>query len=159
MLKSLKIGFSYGLSSGVITTLGLMVGVATSTNSKLAVIGSIITIAIADALSDALGIHISTEFAGGKETKEIWWSTLFTFLSKFLFAIIFVIPILLTPSLFNALIISAIIGVLILGFFSYFMAKKNNVNIKNTIFEHLGMTVLVITLSYFIGKIINNIFS
>ncbi len=159
MFKALQIGFSYGLSSGVITTLGLMVGVATSTNSKLAVIGSIITIAVADALSDALGIHISTEFSGGKETKEIWWSTLFTFLSKFIFAIIFVIPVLLAPSLFYAMLISIVLGIIILGIFSYFMAKQNKANIKNTILEHIAMTILVITLSYFIGRLINNIFA
>ena len=47
MRLSLKIGFSFGLTSGVITTLGLMVGLHSGTNSKLAVMGGILTIAIA----------------------------------------------------------------------------------------------------------------
>ena len=58
---SLRIGFSFGLTSGIITTLGLMVGLHAGTHSRLAVIGGILTIAIADAFSDALGIHISEE--------------------------------------------------------------------------------------------------
>ena len=61
MKHSLKVGFSFGLTSGIITTLGLMVGLNYGTSSKLAVIGGILTIAIADASSDALGIHISEE--------------------------------------------------------------------------------------------------
>ena len=47
MKRSVKAGFSFGLTSGVITTLGLMVGLHSSTHSKLVVIGGILTIAIA----------------------------------------------------------------------------------------------------------------
>ncbi|HID20408.1 MAG TPA: hypothetical protein EYP28_05685, partial [Methanophagales archaeon] len=61
MKHSLKIGFSFGLTSAIITTLGLMVGLHSGTHSKLVVIGGVLTIAIADAFSDALGIHISEE--------------------------------------------------------------------------------------------------
>ena len=50
--KSLKIGLSFGLTSGVITTLGLLVGLNSSTHSKMVVLGGILVIAIADALSD-----------------------------------------------------------------------------------------------------------
>ena len=51
MKQSLKTGFSFGLMSGVITPLGLMVGLNAGTHSRLAVIGGIVTIAVADALS------------------------------------------------------------------------------------------------------------
>jgi len=61
MRHLLKVGFSFGLTSGIVTTLGLMVGLHSSTHSKLVVIGGILTIAIADALSDAMGIHIAEE--------------------------------------------------------------------------------------------------
>ena len=61
MKRSVKAGFSFGLTSGVITTLGLMVGLHSSTHSKLVVIGGILTIAIADALSDSMGVHIAVE--------------------------------------------------------------------------------------------------
>ena len=61
MKKSLKTGISFGLTSGTITTLGLMIGLNSGTNSRGIVIGGILTIAIADSFSDALGIHISEE--------------------------------------------------------------------------------------------------
>ena len=61
MKHSIKVGFSFSLTSGIVTTLGLMVGLNSSTNSKLAVVGGILTIAIPDALSDARGIHVTEE--------------------------------------------------------------------------------------------------
>jgi len=61
MKSSLKTGLSFGLTSAIITTLGLMVGLHSGTHSRLAVIGGVLTIAIADAFSDAMGIHISEE--------------------------------------------------------------------------------------------------
>ena len=71
MRHSLRVGFSFGITSGIITTLGLMVGLNSSTRSGLVVIGGILTIAIADAFSDALGIHISEESENRHTAKEI----------------------------------------------------------------------------------------
>lgn len=54
-------GFSFGITSGIITTLGLIAGLDRSTHSRMVIIGAIIAIAIADAMSDSWGIHISEE--------------------------------------------------------------------------------------------------
>ena len=105
---SLKIGFSFGLTSGIITTLGLMVGLHSGTHSKLAVIGGVLTIAIADSFSDAMGIHISEESENKHTTREIWESTIATFASKFVFALSFIIPVLLLKELSTAVIVSVI---------------------------------------------------
>ncbi|MEI6118221.1 MAG: hypothetical protein WCP92_03050 [bacterium] len=67
-----------------------------------------LTIAIADAMSDALGIHISQEGSGVKDAREVWKSTIATFLAKFLFALTFMIPILLINNLFAAVVVSAV---------------------------------------------------
>ena len=50
MRAPLRSGISFGLTSGVITTLGLMVGLQSGTQSRLAGVGGVRTIAIADAL-------------------------------------------------------------------------------------------------------------
>ena len=107
MRHSFKIGFSFGLTSGIITTLGLMVGLHSGTHSKLAVIGGILTIAIADSLSDAMGIHISEESENKHTTREIWESTIATFASKFVFALSFMIPVLLFKELLTLASLSA----------------------------------------------------
>ncbi len=95
MKKSILSGMSFGLTSGIITTLGLMMGLSSSTHSKLVVIGGVLTIAIADAFSDALGVHISEESEDMHTEAEIWTSTISTLASKFLFASTFLVPVFL----------------------------------------------------------------
>ncbi len=109
MKLSIKKGFSFGLTSGIITTLGMIIGLHSSTHSTAVVIGGVFVIAIADALSDALGIHISEEFENSHTAKEVWESTSVTFLSKFIFALTFVAPFLLL-SLSAAIIANVIWG-------------------------------------------------
>ncbi len=58
MNGSLQTGIHFGLTSGVITTLGLMVGLHSSTHSLLAVVGGLLTNTIADAFSDTQGYRI-----------------------------------------------------------------------------------------------------
>jgi len=157
MDKSLKTGLSYGLTSGVITTLGLMVGLHSGTRSKLAVLGGIITIAVADAFSDALGIHISEESENVHTKREIWISTGATFLSKFLFALTFVIPVVLFK-LSTAVLISIIWGMSILTILSYKIARSQGAKPWNVITEHLLIAFVVIFITHFIGDLISIFF-
>ena len=83
MEHSLKTGLSFGSSSGIITTLGLMVGLYSGTGSRMVVIGGILIIAVADAFSDAAGIHMAEEAENKHTHKQIWLATFFTFLFKF----------------------------------------------------------------------------
>lgn len=152
MIKSIRKGFGFGLTSGIITTLGLIVGLNSGTHSKKVVLGGILLIAIADSLSDALGIHISEESEGKENTqKNIWRSTFSTVLFKFLFALTFAIPILLF-SLQTAIIISIIWGLFLLSTFSCYIAKKRKESCLNAIFEHCLIAILVIIATYFIGN-------
>jgi VIT1/CCC1 family predicted Fe2+/Mn2+ transporter len=154
MDKSLKTGLSYGLTSGVITTLGLMVGLHSGTHSKLAVLGGIITIAVADAFSDALGIHISEESENVHTKREIWISTGATFLSKVLFALSFVIPVVLFK-LSTAILISIIWGMSILTMLSYKIARSQGSKPRNVIVEHLLIAFAVIIATHFLGDLIS----
>jgi len=158
MKHSIKMGFSFGLTSGIITTLGLMVGLYSGTHLKLVVIGGILTIAIADAFSDALGIHVSEESENKHTTKEIWQSTFSTFLSKLVFALMFIIPILLFQ-LKAAIIINVIWGLSVLGIFSFYLAKKQKLKRWKVITEHLVIALVVIFLTYYIGTWISAIFT
>ncbi len=150
MKLSVRKGFSFGLTSGVITTLGLIVGLYSGTHSKLVIIGGILSIAIADAFSDSLGIHISEESEYIHKTKEIWESTFSTFLSKFVFASTFIIPVLLF-SLNTAVIVSIIWGLSLIITLSFYIAKKEKVKPFKVIIEHLFIAVLVIIVTYYVG--------
>jgi VIT1/CCC1 family predicted Fe2+/Mn2+ transporter len=152
--ESFRTGFSFGLTSGIITTLGLMVGLHSGTHSKLAVIGGILTIAVADALSDALGIHISEESEAKHTAKEVWEATLATLLAKFFFATIFIFPVLVF-NLNSAITLSVIFGLILLGILSFYIAKNQNLNPWRAVFEHLIVALLVIIFAHFIGDLIS----
>lgn len=157
MKHSIKVGFSFGLTSGVITTLGLMVGLYSGTHSKLVVIGGILIIAIADAFSDALGIHISEESENKHTEKEIWESTISTFLTKFIFALTFLIPILLFQ-LSTAIIVSIIWGMSLLSIFSFYIAREQKVRPCKVIIEHLVIAIIVIIITCYVGAWVNSTF-
>lgn len=154
---SLKTGLSFGLTSGIITSLGLLVGLSSGTQSKLVVIGGLLTIAIADAFSDALGIHVSEESENVHSTKEIWISTIATFLSKFIFALTFLVPVLLFK-LSTAVIVSVIWGMSVLGLLSYRMAIEGKDNPLKVLTEHLLIAVVVVALTHFVGLWISSTF-
>lgn len=152
MKESLKTGVTFGLTSGTITTLGLMIGLYSGTNSRGIVIGGILTIAIADSLSDALGIHISEEANHTRTTKQVWIATVATFFSK-LYAITFIIPVLLFD-LPVAININLVWGFSLLTILSYYLAKSQSVKPWKVILEHLAITIIVVALTHFLGKLI-----
>jgi VIT1/CCC1 family predicted Fe2+/Mn2+ transporter len=157
MRHPFKVGLSFGLTSGVITTMGLMVGLNAGTHSKLVVIGGILTIATADAFSDALGIHISEESENRHSGREIWEATAATFASKFLFAITFLVPILLLP-LNVAIAVNVIWGLLLLGLFSLKLAREQHTETWKVVGEHLLIAVVVVAITYLIGTWVNKVF-
>jgi len=156
MKISIRKGFGFGLTSGIITTLGLIVGLNAGTHSKSVVLGGILIIAIADALSDSLGIHISEESNRKSKQKQVWESTISTFISKFFFALTFVIPIIFLP-LTTAIIVSVIWGLFLITLFSSYIAKLRKMKPSKVILEHVTITILVIVLTHYVGNIITRI--
>ena len=159
MRISIKKGLGFGLTSGIITTLGMIVGLNSGTHSKSIVLGGILIIAIADALSDALGVHVSEESENQHSNKEIWESTLATFISKFIFALSFIVPIILLP-LNIAIVISIIWGLSLIVLFSFYIARQQKqTKTFNVVLEHLVIAILVIIGTNYIGNWINRFFS
>jgi vacuolar iron transporter family protein len=157
MKSSFMTGVAFGLTSGIITTLGLMVGLNAGTHSKAVVVGGILTIAVADAFSDALGIHMSEE-SEGKPESDVWESTISTFVSKFLFALTFIIPVLFFE-LDHAIQVSVVWGLLVLGVFSYIMAKDCKANPWKVIGEHVIIAGVVIFITNYLGVLIASVFN
>lgn len=156
MRLAIKKGVSFGLTSGIITTLGLLVGLYSGTSSQAAVLGGILTIAIADAMSDAMGMHMSEETEHSDHTK-VWLTTIATFITKFLFALTFAIPVLLFD-LDKAVIVSIVWGMLALVVINYKIAVSKGEKPAHLILEHLAIACAVIILTYLAGLGIANIF-
>ncbi len=155
--QSYRKGLSFGLTSGVITTLGLLVGLHAGTHSRLAVTGGIIVIAIADGASDALGMHISEESENDCSHKEVWQATIATFFAKLFFALTFVVPVLLLE-LDEAIWVSIFWGLFIMAWASYQIARNQKEKIWKPMSEHVGLAIAVIIVSHYVGKWVAVIF-
>ena len=154
MKTAWKTGISFGLTSGVITTLGLMVGLHSGTHSRAIVIAGILTIAIADAMSDALGIHVSEESKNSGSTRQIWEATLATFAAKFLVSVTFVVPVIITQ-LDQAIVISVMWGLFLLTVLSFFVARAQGIAPWKVIGEHLFIALCVVTMTHLTGDWVN----
>ena len=145
-----RTGLFFGATSGVIKTIGLIAGLNAGTNSITAVLGGILVIAVADAMSDALGIHLAEEADPEATTQHIWAATISTFVTKFVFALSFAVPMLLLP-LRPAVFASVAWGIIVITVLSYFIAKAQNAKPLAIIAEHVGIAILVVVLSHYIG--------
>jgi VIT1/CCC1 family predicted Fe2+/Mn2+ transporter len=153
-----RTGLFFGATSGVITTIGLITGLNAGTHSMAAVMGGVFVIAVADSMSDALGIHLAEESDPNATTHHIWSATISTFVNKFVFAISFAVPLLLLP-LDQAVIASLVWGMLVIVVLSYFLARAQKASPILIVAEHLGIAILVVVLSHLIGAWVGRTFS
>lgn len=150
MIKpSLRTGLSFGLTTGVITTIGIIIGLNASTHSKIAVIGGIVSLALVDSSADAIGIHISEE-SKEKTTKQIWEATITTFLSKAGFTLSFLVPLLLLD-LEKAIIVSLVWGTILITVLSSMVARSRGENPLKAVAEHLAIATLAVIAINYIG--------
>ena len=156
MSLSIRKGISFGTTSGVITTLGMIVGVNASTSSRLAVIAAIVAIAIADAFSDAVAMHVSEESEGVHSRNDVFQATLSTFFTKFIFALTFVVPIWFL-ALDIAVVVDIIWGLLIMTVFNIFLARSQKEGVLRVVFEHLTIAVAVVLITYFVGSFLSTV--
>lgn len=151
-------GMCFGLTTAVITSLGMIVGMHSATSSKLAVVAGIVVMAIADGLSDAVGLHTAeeAEVENGKSKhtpKEIWLTTLFAFLSVAGFTLTFAIPILIFP-VETAVFLAIAWGILLLILLNFCVAKIRKENPVKLVFEHILLAIFVIIVSHLVGNLI-----
>ena len=154
-LKKLT-NFTFGSSSAIITNVSLIVGLGASDVPKMGIIGSLMIIAVADNISDSLGIHIYRESESGG-LKESAISTVSNFLARLLTSLTFIGLVWYLPFA-QAEVISIIWGVLLLGTISYLIARKNNDRPLLEILKHLATAMVVIAAARFVGGLIHNRF-
>lgn len=157
MKVSIKKGLSYGATSGVITSLGLLIGLYSTGSPRAIILAGILTIAFADSFSDGLGIHISEESENHHTQREIWEATTSTILSKMILGLSFTVPVIIFQ-INTAVFVNIIWGAVILSVLSYRIAKQNNDNPALVLTEHLGIALLVVAGSYLLGNYISSVF-
>ncbi|MBF0522301.1 MAG: hypothetical protein HQL24_04505 [Candidatus Omnitrophica bacterium] len=142
--------FSFGATSAIITILGLITGLDSLTHPKSSIFAGILVIALADNISDSMGIHIYQESEHLNE-KEVWISTLTNFLTRLGVSLSFLFLIAVLP-LSLAVPCSVVWGLTLLASISYIIAKDRNKNPFLAIVEHLSIAIFVIILSHLVGR-------
>jgi VIT1/CCC1 family predicted Fe2+/Mn2+ transporter len=133
-----------------------MVGLHSGTHSRAIVIGGILTVAIADAMSDALGIHVAEESKNSGPTIQVWEATVATFVAKFVIAMTFVVPVVIRP-LDQAIVISVIWGLLLLAGLSFFVARAQAISPWKVIGEHLLIALCVVAITHAVGDCVQDL--
>jgi VIT1/CCC1 family predicted Fe2+/Mn2+ transporter len=146
--------FSFGAVSAVITCLALIISFNTATSSKLGVIGSLLIIALADNISDTLGIHIYQE-GEFSSFRNVWKATLSNFLTRLGVILIFVLIVFSLPPQ-AAAICSIVYGFFILTIVSYLIARKKNISPQKIISEHILIAIAVLIVSKYITYLIRS---
>jgi hypothetical protein len=140
---------SFGGTAAVVTSMGVIAGLGTAHVQKTAVVCSLVIIALADNLTDSLGVHVYQE-SERLPGREAFRATVANFVTRLLATLSFVaLVILLQP--FTAIVASIAWGMLLLSALSYGLALERGISPLAEIWKHCGVAVVVILITLAIG--------
>lgn len=148
--------FSFGVSSAVITTLGVIIGLYSATSSFLAVISGVSAVAIADSFSDAFAMYMSKRSEPGSTIRRARSLAVSTFVGKFVFAFTFIIPFLFL-SFGHAFGVSIVWGILLIFAVSAGIAFAQEESFAKTAGLRLLLAAFVLLAAYFAGTFIERL--
>ncbi|MDP2933022.1 MAG: hypothetical protein Q8N81_02730 [bacterium] len=144
--------FSIGATAAITTSMGLIAGLTQGDSARTGIITGLLIIAVADNISDSLGIHMYKESEGASK-REINSFTYGNFIVRLFLAFTFVLIVLLFSS-YVAFIISSIWGLILLAILSYLIAKSKKTNSVREVVWHLVVALIVIVGSKLLGNFI-----
>jgi hypothetical protein len=147
---------SFGATSAIVTSLAFIVSLSGSVEPRMPIIGSLLVFAIADNISDSLGIHIFQE-SDLKKPGVVNISTLSNFATRFFMILSFIAIVYLIP-IQVAVITSLIWGIAVLMTLSYLIAVEQARNPIKDMLQHLAIAVLVIISSLLLRQWITAVF-
>lgn len=147
--------YSFGATSAVVTSLAIIIGLSSAPGAKIAIITTLLILAIADNVSDSFGIHIHQE-SQMASIKEVRRATILNYLTRLVISGVFILSVLLLPIKF-AVIFSIIFGVFIITALSYLISKEKKTNPIRAILQHLAIALVVMVGSYFLRDLVTSL--
>ncbi len=145
--------YAFGISSAVLTTLGIIVGLNAATASRMAVIAGIVGVAVADSCSDALGMYAAKRSERGVTARAALRGALATLLGKALFTMSFIVPFLFLDFI-PALVASLVWGGVLLAFVNVQIAFVQQAPIVRTVARNIFFAIAIVALSYYAGTLV-----
>jgi VIT1/CCC1 family predicted Fe2+/Mn2+ transporter len=144
--------YIFGSSAAIITDVSLIVGLGSARAGKGPILAGLLTIAVADNISDSLGIHLYKESEGYGQRLSLF-STILNFLSRLLISCTFIAIVLALP-MAHAIIVGLIWGLLLIVLISYLLSRSNKDDPVREMVIHVLTAVIVIVLSRYLGHAI-----
>lgn len=144
---------SFGATSAILTSMALIVGLGTGGGGRTALITALLVIAIADNISDSLGIHIHEEASLEERPRYVSVSN---YLARLLVSVSFLVLV-FAFTLFVAQVLAVIWGTALLVLLTYLLARERNQPPAREIVRHLGIAVLVLASSQVLGLLIHRL--
>jgi len=155
--SSLRQGLFFGLNSGVITTTGLLAGIAQTTSNPIIIIVSVISLAISDGVAEAHGLYISKK---AEKPSDISSGPFKSFLGllvmKMIIVLSFLLPFIFSNSLsyFKNLVWPLSWAFILIIILDSVLSKLRNEKIENYLIPHSLLIILVVLSTRFFGKLL-----
>jgi len=140
---------SFGATAAIVTSVGLIAGLNAASAARSAVVGSLLIVALADNLTDSLGVHVYQE-SERLAQRDALRTTLANFATRLLVSLSFVACVLLLPARFSVYV-SAIWGFGLLSGLTYLLARAREISPIREICKHCAVALAVIVLSALVG--------
>jgi len=157
MNSSLRQGMFFGANSGIITTVGLITGLVQTNISKNYLIISIMSLAIADSISEAYGMYISKKAEDkDDDSKNPMYALIGLLIMKFLIVVSFLIPFLFSKSLKYYKNLYWVIGwaLFLISIVDYNISELRDESFIGYLIPHTMILFLVIYLTRLFGRLI-----
>ena len=142
--------FSFGATSSITTSLSLIVGLDATAHPKTTIISALAILAIADNISDSLGIHMYREAEKAHQTSLYTFTNFFT---RLVLTSIFAAIVLFLPNPVMVPVTIAL-GMTVLSVLSYGIAVDQKISPLKEILKHLCIAVIAMIVSHFVGEFI-----
>jgi len=145
---------AFGMTSAIVTGIAVVGTLFSNPGGKMLVIPSLLIFAVADNIADSFGMHVYQD-AQHLKGKQVWMGTVFNYCARLSVSLLFIAVLLLFPTRI-ASILCVSIGLLLLTTISYLIAKQRKQNPLFMVAEHVGLAVIVLAVSTFIGNFIRS---
>ena len=145
-------GAVFGFMEGVVMLMGVLIGLATTGDRRIAVLG-VLAAGVADAFANSAGFHVSEEAEGIHTAKEVRLSTLWCLLGTIASTIAIIIPLILLP-LNVAIYFALAIAIITLMLIALYVSKYHRIKRWRLIIEYVLIGVVAAIAAHYIGKLI-----
>jgi vacuolar iron transporter family protein len=148
--------YSFGATSAIATSLAFIVSLSGSPEPRTPIIGALLVLAVADNITDSLGIHVFQE-SDQKSRKVVNASTLSNFATRLVLVLSFVAIVYVLP-IGVAVAASIVWGVAVLTGLSYLISTEQAESPIHAILQHVAIAALVVVSSLIMREWIATIF-